>query len=84
MEKKKNSLSMTNFKNSLTGELVDPATLNDEEYIDYVLSGLLKETIELLEMAVPGDRVFARSKFQIMSIFHQAQSKLHSRNINNG
>jgi hypothetical protein len=84
IDKKKNSLSMANFKNE-RNELVDPATLDDVDFIDYVLTVLMKETIEVLEMAVQNDRIFGRSKYEVMAAFHLAQQKLHARNgLSNG
>ena len=78
--KKKNSLSMANFKND-RNEIVDPSTLCNTDFIDFVLTTLMKETIEVLEMAVQNDRIFGRSKYEVMAAFHSAQSKLHSRKV---
>ena len=79
-KKKKNSLSMANFKND-RNEIVDPSTLCNTDFIDFVLTTLMKETIEVLEMAVQNDRIFGRSKYEVMAAFHSAQSKLHSRKV---
>lgn len=69
---------MANFKDS-QGNLVDPATLNDKEHGDYVLTVLMKQVIEVLEMAVQNDRIFNRSKYEVMAAFHQAQAKLQEK-----
>ena len=74
--KNKNPLSMSNFKNSITGEFVDPSTLSGSDKIDYYLSTLLKKVIETLEMSVTNDRVFNRSKFQIMADFHKIREEM--------
>ena len=78
MENKKNSLSMANFKND-QNQIVEPSTLNNNDFIDYTLSLLLKSTIEVTEMAIGNDRIFTRSKYEIMKHFHEAQSAIHSR-----
>lgn len=79
IDKKKNTLSLANFKNPVTGELVDIQTLSDEDKIDFYLASLMKKVIETLEMAITNDRVFSRSKFQIMADFHDEQNNIHGR-----
>lgn len=68
---------MSNFKNG--NELIDPATLSDVDFQDFVLTVLMKDCIEVLEMSVVNDRVFSRAKYELMAKFHSAQKTLHSR-----
>lgn len=75
MDKKKNALSIANYKDA-QGNLVDPKTLSEEEQTKYHLASLMKNVIEVLEMAVDNDRVFTRSKFEIMAKFHAALEQI--------
>ena len=76
MENKKNNLSMGNFKNTTTGELVDPSTLSKSEQIDFHLALLMKGLLELLELSVTNDRVFSRLKFEVMAKIHACRDNL--------
>lgn len=66
---------MANFKNE-RNELVDPATLSKEDKLDFYLSILMKRVIETMEMAITNDRVFSRSKFEIMKNFHEIRENI--------
>jgi hypothetical protein len=78
-DNKKKNLSMSNFKDA-QGNLVDPSTLSDEDKLDFYQANLLKNVIQVLEMSVSNERVFSRSKFEIMKYFHETQELIHSRN----
>jgi|GEM_PF-6247652 len=71
MDKKKNVLSITTYKDA-QGNLIDPTTLSEEEKTAYHMAVLLNNVIQVLEMAVSNDRIFTRSKFEIMKKFHSA------------
>ena len=71
-----NHLSINQFKNKETGEFVDIETLNDEKKINFILSKLMNNVIENLEMSIHNDRIFSRSRYQVMKDFHAAREEL--------
>ena len=70
---------MSNFKDT-QGNLIDPLTLSDEDKLDFYQANLLKNVIQVLEMSIVNDRIFSRSKFEVMKYFHETQELIHSRN----
>jgi hypothetical protein len=71
--KKEDFLSMNRFKNTTDGTFKNLDSMDDDEYHDFVLAKLMKEVIESLEASIASDRVFGRTKHDVMAKFHRAR-----------
>lgn len=74
MEKQNNSLSLSRFKND--GVLVDPSTLSEDDYAEFVLAKLMKSILDTVQVAIPTESQFKRARFAVMSAFHKAFGEL--------
>jgi len=66
-------LSMKNYKD------MDISKLSQEDFITYIFSKMMMETINLVDMSVSNDRVWKRVKFEIMKIFHDNYKEIEER-----
>ena len=66
-------LSMKNDKD------MDISKLSQEDFITYIFSKMMMETINLVDMSVSNDRVWKRVKFEIMKIFHDNYKEIEER-----
>lgn len=74
----KDALSMNRFKGR------DIEALDDAEYCDYVLAALLQGVIQRLEGSINNDRIFHRTKFDVMASTWDARSLLRKRLFGEG
>lgn len=58
---------------------VDVNDLTDQEYTDFVLAKLMQEVIQRLEGAIQNDRIFGRTKYDVMAIVWEARDLLSKR-----
>lgn len=65
------SLSINRFKN------VDPSSLSSSDHADYVLARLLAEIIKRLEASIQTERIFNRTKYDIMALVWDARDALY-------
>ena len=58
---------------------VDVNDLTDQEYTNFVLAKLMQEVIQRLEGAIQNDRIFGRTKYDVMAIVWEARDPLSKR-----
>lgn len=58
---------------------VDVNDLTDQEYTNFVLAKLMQEVIQRLEGAIQNDRIFGRTKYDVMAIVWEARDLLSKR-----
>lgn len=72
---KNEDLSLNRFKNE-SGDFKSIQEMNKNEKIAFILAKALKETIETLELSIQNDRIFNRTKYNVMAIFHRVLDQL--------
>jgi len=68
----RDSLSINRFRD------VDVDALSDEDYQDYVLAKLMQAVIQRLEGSIQNDRIFSRTKFDVMASFWESRELLRA------
>ncbi len=69
----RDSLSMGRFRD------INIEDLTPEEHIDYVLAKLMQATIQKLEGSIQSDRIFQRTKYDVMAAFWASREELQNR-----
>lgn len=70
------ALSMSSFKRPDGRSFKTADEMSKEEKYAFALAKLMKTTIEKLEMSIPNDRIFNRTKYEIMSAFHDCHEEI--------
>jgi hypothetical protein len=70
----KDALSISRFRDKVI------ETLSVEDHTDYVLAKLLQSVLQRLEVSIQSDRIYSRTKFDILTAFWDARDEFHSRN----
>lgn len=71
MSDKAQILSMNRFKLS-NGEYKNVVDMSKTEHLEFVVAKLMKDIIEKLEVSIQNDRIFSRTKYDVMTLFHSA------------
>ena len=69
----RDSLSMGRFRD------INIDDLTPEEHTDYVLAKLMQTVIQRLEGSIQQDRIFQRTKYDVMAAFWASREELHNR-----
>lgn len=48
----------------------DTNALSEDDFIDFVFAKMMQEVIQRLEASIQNDRIFSRTKYDVMAIFH--------------
>jgi hypothetical protein len=70
---KSNALSIGRFKDMKSDDLTD------SDFRDYILAKLMQTVMQRLEVAIVSDRMFARTRTDVMSAFWTAREEFENR-----
>lgn len=69
----KDALSINRFRDKNT------ETLTNDEFLDFGLAKLMQSVIQRLEGSIQNDRIYNRTKFDVMAAFWEAREELRNR-----